>query len=146
MLFLWWWVAVVMVVVVAASNGPIDACSCERAKRLLSNATQATVDVDSLCEGHDFSMVITRARFEAMCEPFFNKTLQPVEQVLRDAKVAASAVDEIVLVGGSTRIPKVQERLSRHFGGKELNKSINPDEAVACTRVVIFGDEIRCVG
>ena len=105
--------------------------ACERIKRQLSNAHQATIDVDSLFEGIDFSLLITRARFESMSEALFAKTLQPVEQVLRDAKVAASAVDEVVLVGGSTRIPKVQEKLSKHFGGKELNRSINPDEAVA---------------
>ena len=105
--------------------------SCERAKRLLSQSTQAVVEVDSLVEGLDLRVTVTRARFESLCESIIAKTIQPVEQVLRDANLPASAVDEIVLVGGSSRIPKVQQRLSKFFGGKILNKSINPDEAVA---------------
>jgi L1 cell adhesion molecule like protein len=105
--------------------------ACERAKRTLSSATQASIEIDSLFEGIDFYSTITRARFEELCIDLFRSTLEPVEKVLRDAKVDKSKVNEVVLVGGSTRIPKVQQLLSDFFGGKELNKSINPDEAVA---------------
>lgn len=105
--------------------------ACERAKRTLSAATQASIEIDSLYDGHDFYTSISRARFEELCQDLFRKTLEPIEQVLRDAKVSKSQVDEIVLVGGSTRIPKIQKMLSELFHGKELNKSINPDEAVA---------------
>jgi len=105
--------------------------SCERAKRTLSASSQASIEIDSLFEGIDFYSDITRARFEEMCSDLFRGTLQPVEQALRDAKIDKSAIDEVVLVGGSTRIPRVQKLLSDFFGGKELNKSINPDEAVA---------------
>jgi len=105
--------------------------ACERAKRTLSTATTASVEIDSLYEGIDFYTSISRARFEELCIDLFRKTLEPVEKVLRDAKIDKSAVDEIVLVGGSTRIPKVQELLSSYFNGKQLCKSINPDEAVA---------------
>jgi len=104
---------------------------CERAKRNLSSSTQATVEIDSLLDGIDFSSTITRARFESLCGDYFRKTLEPVEQVLRDAKLSKSEIHEIVLVGGSTRIPKVQELIKQFFGGKEPCKSINPDEAVA---------------
>ncbi|KAJ5066892.1 mediator of RNA polymerase ii transcription subunit 37c-related [Anaeramoeba ignava] len=105
--------------------------SCERAKRTLSSATQTTIEVDSLFEGNDFFLPITRAKFEELCGSLFRKCLDPVDQCLRDAKLSKSQIDEIVLVGGSTRIPKVQELLQSFFNGKELNKSINPDEAVA---------------
>ena len=105
--------------------------SCERAKRTLSSATQASIEIDSLMDGIDFYTSISRARFEELCADMFRSTLDPVEKVLRDAKVEKSQVDEIVLVGGSTRIPKVQKLVSDFFGGKELCKSINPDEAVA---------------
>lgn len=105
--------------------------ACERAKRTLSSQTQAPIEIDSLYEGIDFNSIITRARFEDMNMDFFRKCLECVENVLRDAKMSKSQVNEIVLVGGSTRIPKIQEMLSEFFGGKELNKSINPDEAVA---------------
>ena len=105
--------------------------ACERAKRTLSSQTQASIEIDSLYEGIDFLSVITRARFEDMNMDYFRKCMEPVEQVLRDAGMSKSQVDEIVLVGGSTRIPKIQDMLSEFFGGKELNKSINPDEAVA---------------
>lgn len=105
--------------------------ACERAKRQLSSATQATIEVDSLYEGIDFYSSITRAKFEELCMDLFRGTLSPVEKVLRDAKVSKSEVDDVVLVGGSTRIPKVQRLLSEFFNGKELCKSINPDEAVA---------------
>jgi heat shock protein 1/8 len=105
--------------------------ACERAKRTLSNAAQAVVEIDSLAEGIDFASQITRARFESLCEDYFRGTLQPVEAVLRDAKMDKNQVHEVVLVGGSTRIPKVQELIQNFFNGKEPCKSINPDEAVA---------------
>ncbi len=105
--------------------------ACERAKRSLSSSTQAHIEIDSLFEGVDFNSVITRAKFEEMNMDYFRKCMEPVEKVLRDSKLSKSQVHEIVLVGGSTRIPKVQELLVEFFNGKELNKSINPDEAVA---------------
>ncbi|GAB4813649.1 hypothetical protein N2152v2_000695 [Parachlorella kessleri] len=105
--------------------------ACERAKRTLSSATQASVEIDSLYEGIDFYSNITRARFEELNMDLFRKCMDPVEKVLRDAKMDKGAVDEVVLVGGSTRIPKVQQLLQDFFNGKELCKSINPDEAVA---------------
>ncbi|EGZ24424.1 hypothetical protein PHYSODRAFT_480010 [Phytophthora sojae] len=105
--------------------------ACERAKRTLSSSAQAYIEIDSLFDGIDFNSTITRARFEDMCGDYFRKTMEPVEKVLRDAKLSKSQVHEVVLVGGSTRIPKVQQLLSDFFNGKEPNKSINPDEAVA---------------
>jgi len=105
--------------------------ACERAKRTLSASAQANIEIDSLFEGIDFYTSITRARFEELCADLFRGTLQPVEKALRDAKMDKSSIDELVLVGGSTRIPKVQKLLTDFFNGKELNKSINPDEAVA---------------
>lgn len=105
--------------------------SCERAKRTLSNATQASIEIDALHEGVDFYTNITRAKFEELNIDLFRKCMEPVEKVLRDGKCSKGQVDEIVLVGGSTRIPKVQQLLQEFFNGKELNKSVNPDEAVA---------------
>merc|ERR1711944_211227 len=105
--------------------------ACERAKRTLSASAQASVEIDSLFEGVDFYTSLTRARFEELCADLFRGTLEPVEKALRDAKMDKSSIDEIVLVGGSTRIPKVQKLLTDFFNGKDLNKSINPDEAVA---------------
>ena len=105
--------------------------ACERAKRTLSSSTQAFLEIDGLAEGQDFSSTITRARFEDINMDYFNKCMEPVEKVLRDAKISKSAVDKIVMVGGSTRIPKIQELLSKYFNNKELCKDINPDEAVA---------------
>ncbi|CAK9683129.1 unnamed protein product [Candida parapsilosis] len=105
--------------------------ACERAKRTLSSSAQTSIEIDSLYEGIDFYTSITRARFEELCADLFRSTLDPVEKVLKDAKIDKSQVEEIVLVGGSTRIPKVQKLVSDFFNGKELNKSINPDEAVA---------------
>jgi len=105
--------------------------ACERAKRTLSSSTQAHIEIDSLFDGIDFNSVITRARFEDLNMDYFRKCMEPVEKVLKDSKLSKSQVHEIVLVGGSTRIPKVQELLVEFFNGKELNKSINPDEAVA---------------
>ncbi|BFZ16363.1 hypothetical protein BsWGS_19402 [Bradybaena similaris] len=105
--------------------------ACERAKRTLSSSTEASIEVDSLYEGIDFYTKVTRARFEELCGDLFRSTLQPVESALRDAKLDKGKISEVVLVGGSTRIPKIQKLLSDFFNGKELNKSINPDEAVA---------------
>ncbi|CCE45034.1 uncharacterized protein CPAR2_700380 [Candida parapsilosis] len=105
--------------------------ACERAKRTLSSSAQTSIEIDSLYEGIDFYTSITRARFEELCADLFRSTLDPVEKVLKDAKIDKSQVEEIVLVGGSTRIPKIQKLVSDFFNGKELNKSINPDEAVA---------------
>jgi len=105
--------------------------SCERAKRTLSSSAQASIEIDSLYEGVDFYTSITRARFEELNADLFRGTVAPVEKVLKDSKMEKRTVNDIVLVGGSTRIPKVQALLQEFFGGKELNKSINPDEAVA---------------
>ena len=105
--------------------------ACERAKRTLSSGSTASIELDSLFEGVDFFTSITRAKFEALCMNLFQKCLDPVQKVLTDAKMSKSQVDDIVLVGGSTRIPKVQSLLSDFFNGKELCQSINPDEAVA---------------
>jgi len=113
--------------------------ACERAKRTLSNATQTTVEIDSLFDGEDFNANITRARFEDLNQKAFAGTLDPVAQVLKDANIPKEKVDEIVLVGGSTRIPKIQKLLSDFFGGKKLEKSINPDEAVAYGAAVQAG-------
>jgi len=105
--------------------------ACERAKRTLSASAQANIEIDSLFEGIDFYTSITRARFEELCSDLFKGTLEPVEKAMRDAKMDKSSINDIVLVGGSTRIPKIQKLLQDFFNGKELNKSINPDEAVA---------------
>jgi heat shock protein 1/8 len=103
----------------------------EKAKHTLSSATQANVEIDSLHEGQDFSTTITRAKFEALCDPVFKRCMDPVEQVLRDAKMSKDQVNEIVMVGGSSRIPRIRQLLSDYFNGKKLNDSVNPDEAVA---------------
>jgi len=105
--------------------------ACERAKRTLSASAQASIEIDSLFEGIDFYTSVTRARFEELNADLFRGTMEPVERALRDAKFDKSDIHEIVLVGGSTRIPKIQKLLQDLFNGKELNKSINPDEAVA---------------
>ncbi|CEG77416.1 Putative FAFR114Wp [Rhizopus microsporus] len=105
--------------------------ACERAKRTLSSAAQTSIEIDSLFEGIDFYTSLTRARFEELNQDLFRSTMEPVEKVLRDAKIDKSQVHDIVLVGGSTRIPKIQKMVSDFFNGKEPNKSINPDEAVA---------------
>jgi len=105
--------------------------ACERGKRALSSAAQTSIEIDSLFEGIDFYTSITRARFEELCADQFRNCMKPVEQVLADSKMDKRTIHEVVLVGGSTRIPKVQALVSDFFGGKELNKSINPDEAVA---------------
>lgn len=105
--------------------------ACERAKRTLSSATQTSIEIDSLYEGIDFYTSLTRARFEELCQDLFRGTLEPVEKVLHDSKIDKGQVHEIVLVGGSTRIPRIVKLVSDFFNGKEPNKSINPDEAVA---------------
>ncbi|XP_071103996.1 heat shock 70 kDa protein cognate 4 [Haliotis cracherodii] len=105
--------------------------ACERAKRTLSSSTQASIEIDSLFEGVDYYTSITRARFEELNADLFRGTLEPVEKALRDAKADKASIHDIVLVGGSTRIPKIQKLLQDFFNGKELCKSINPDEAVA---------------
>ena len=105
--------------------------ACERAKRTLSSSAQASVEIDSLFEGIDFYTTISRAKFEELNSDLFRETLTPVEKALRDGSFSKKQIDEIVLVGGSTRIPKIQELLYNFFDKKELNKSINPDEAVA---------------
>lgn len=105
--------------------------ACENAKRILSTSSTTNIELESLFEGRDMSFSISRARFESLCEDLFRKCMEPVEQVLRDAGVSKSEVDDVVLVGGSTRIPRVQELLSSYFNGKDLCKSVNPDEAVA---------------
>lgn len=123
--------------------------ACERAKRTLSSSSQASIEIDSLFEGIDFYTNITRARFEELCADLFRSTMDPVEKSLRDAKMDKSQVHDIVLVGGSTRIPKVQKLLSDLFSGKELNKSINPDEAVAygaaVQAAILSGDKSEAV-
>jgi len=105
--------------------------ACERAKRTLSSGSTASIELDSLFDGIDFFTSITRAKFESICMNLFQKCIDPVQKVLTDAKMSKSQVDDIVLVGGSTRIPKVQSLISEFFNGKELCQSINPDEAVA---------------
>lgn len=105
--------------------------ACERAKRILSSSTQATVEVDSLAEGVDFNINLTRAKFESLCDELFRKCMGPVEQVIKDSKMSKAQIHDIVLVGGSSRIPRVQQLLRDFFNGKELCQSINPDEAVA---------------
>ena len=105
--------------------------ACERAKRTLSSSTQASVEIDALYDGIDFYSSITRARFEELCGDLFRSTLHPVEKVLSDARIDKGSIDDIVLVGGSTRIPQIQKLLSDFFNGKDLCRSINPDEAVA---------------
>lgn len=113
--------------------------AAERAKRTLSSSAQATVEVDSLFEGMDFYTSITRARFEELCADLFRQTLEPVEKVLRDAKKDKMSVDDIVLVGGSSRIPKIQKMLSSFFNEKQLSKEINPDECVSFGAAVMGG-------
>lgn len=113
--------------------------ACERAKRTLSTVSQTTVEIDSLFDGEDFNSTITRARFEDINASMFKSTITPVEQVIKDANLGKEKVDEIVLVGGSTRIPRIQRLLTEFFDGKKLEKSINPDEAVAYGAAVQAG-------
>jgi len=118
--------------------------ACEKAKRTLSSSAQTTIEIDSLHEGIDFCSSITRARFEELNQQLFRSCLDPLESALKDAGMSKKDIDEVVLVGGSTRIPKIQELLSNFFNGKELNRSINPDEAVAygaAVQAAILGGE-----
>ena len=123
--------------------------ACERAKRTLSSSTEANIEIDALYEGIDFYSKITRARFEEMCGDLFRATMEPVEKALRDAKLDKSRIHEVVLVGGSTRIPKIQKLLQDFMNGKELNKSINPDEAVAygaaVQAAILSGDKSEAI-
>ncbi|KAG9394613.1 Heat shock protein 70 family [Carpediemonas membranifera] len=121
----------------------------EKAKRTLSTQMRTTIEIESIMAGIDFSETLTRAKFEDLNADLFKKTLEPVKQVLKDSGLRKSEIDEVVLVGGSTRIPKVQQMLSDFFNGKELHKSINPDEAVAYGAAVqgaiLSGDEKRAL-
>jgi L1 cell adhesion molecule like protein len=112
--------------------------AAEKAKKTLSSSTVTTVEVDSLMDGIDYSTSLSRAKFEQLIEPFVQKSLEPLSKVLQDSKLSKSDIDEIVLVGGTTRIPKIQEELSKFFNDKQLNKSLNPDEAVA------YGAAVMC--
>ena len=105
--------------------------ACERAKRSLSTSTTATIEVDGFVNGLDLNLTLTRAKFEALCDAIFRRTIAPLEQVLSDAKMAKADVHEVVMVGGSTRIPKIRELVSAFFNGKKLNDTVHPDEAVA---------------
>jgi heat shock 70kDa protein 1/2/6/8 len=105
--------------------------ACEKAKHTLSSSTQATIEIDSLMEGQDFSIVMTRAKFESLCDAVFRRCMEPLEQVLRDSKIPKDKVHEVVMVGGSSRIPKIRQLVMDFFGGKKLNDSVHPDEAVA---------------
>tara|TARA_B110000037_G_C17117078_1_gene504227 strand:+ start:83 stop:2011 length:1929 start_codon:yes stop_codon:yes gene_type:complete len=105
--------------------------ACEKAKRNLSSGNQTQIEIDSLFDGVDFISSLTRARFEELCADIFRRTIDTVEKVILDAKVSKSDIDEVILVGGTTRIPKIQKQLSEFFNDKELCKSLNPDEAVA---------------
>ncbi len=111
----------------------------EKAKRDLSSVHQSKITIENLIDGIDFSETITRARFEELCNDLFKKTLQPVQQVLEDAGMKKSEIQEVVLVGGSTRIPKIQQMIKDFFNGKEPNRGINPDEAVAFGAAVQAG-------
>ncbi len=104
---------------------------CEKAKRTLSSSTQATIDIDALIDGKDFNCVINRAKFEELCMDLFRKCIPPLDNVLKDSKFSKSDVHDIVLVGGSSRIPKIIQMVSEYFNGREPNRSINPDEAIA---------------
>ncbi len=104
---------------------------CEKAKRTLSSSTQATIDIDALIDGRDFNCIITRAKFEELCMDLFKKCITPMDNVLKDSKFSKSDIHDVVLVGGSTRIPRIIQIVTDYFNGKEPNRSINPDEAVA---------------
>ena len=123
--------------------------SCERLKRNLSSSTQSSLEIDSLYDGVDYFSSLTRARFEELCADVFKRTMTPVEKVLQDGKISKGDIDEIILVGGSTRIPKIQKMLSDFFNGKELCKSLNPDEAVAVGATVqaaiLSGDKDKSI-
>ncbi|XP_029658784.1 heat shock 70 kDa protein cognate 4-like [Formica exsecta] len=123
--------------------------ACERAKRTLSSSTQTSLEIDALLDGIDFYTSLTRARFEELNQDLFKSTLEPVEKALRDSKMNKTEIQDIVLVGGSTRIPRIQKLLQDFFNDKELNKSINPDEAVAygaaVQAAILHGDKSEAV-
>ncbi|KAG8293242.1 heat shock protein 70 A1-like [Homalodisca vitripennis] len=123
--------------------------AAERAKRTLSSSTEASIEIDALYEGIDFYTKVSRARFEELCSDLFRNTLQPVEKALNDAKMDKSSIHDVVLVGGSTRIPKIQSLLQNFFSGKQLNLSINPDEAVAygaaVQAAILSGDQSSAI-
>lgn len=123
--------------------------AAERAKRTLSSSTEANIEIDALYEGIDFYTKVSRARFEELCADLFRSTLQPVEKALNDAKMDKSSIHDVVLVGGSTRIPKIQSLLQNFFNGKSLNLSINPDEAVAygaaVQAAILSGDQSSAI-
>jgi heat shock 70kDa protein 1/2/6/8 len=123
---------------------------CEKAKRILSSSAQTTIEVDALAESEDYSVTITRAKFEELCLSMFKETMPPVEKVLKDSGISKNKIHEVVLVGGSTRIPKVVELLKDFFNGKEPNRSINPDEAVAygaaVQAAILSGEESEQIG
>ena len=105
--------------------------AAEKAKKTLSASTTTTIEVESLLDGVDYNTTLTRAKFEQLADKVFTRTLDPLDRLLKDAKMSKGDIHEIVLVGGTTRIPRVQELLSNYFNGKQLNKSLNPDEAIA---------------
>ena len=105
--------------------------AAEKAKKTLSSSTTTTIEVESLLDGVDYNTSLTRAKFEQLADKVFSRTLEPLDRLLKDAKMSKGDIHEIVLVGGTTRIPRVQELLSNYFNGKQLNKSLNPDEAIA---------------
>ncbi len=123
--------------------------AAERAKRTLSSSSEASIEIDALDAGVDFYTKVSRARFEELCSDLFRSTLQPVEKALADAKLAKTDIHDIVLVGGSTRIPKIQQMLQNFFCGKSLNLSINPDEAVAygaaVQAAILSGDQSEAI-
>merc|ERR1719345_734715 len=122
---------------------------CERAKRTLSSSTQATIEIDSLFDGIDYSCTLSRARFEELCMDYFRSSMAPVEKALKDSGLDKKSIHDIVLVGGSTRIPKVQSLIQEFFNGKEPNRTINPDEAVAygaaVQAAILTGDQSSAV-
>ena len=124
--------------------------ACERAKRTLSSSATASIELDSIMEGIDYYTSITRAKFDSLCDDLFRSCIRPIDKLLADAKLDKSRIDEIVMVGGSTRIPRIQKLLSDYFNGKELNKSVNPDEAVAygaaIQAAVLSGNEDEKIG
>lgn len=123
--------------------------AAERAKRTLSSSTEANIEIDALCDGVDFYTKVSRARFEELCANLFRSTLTPVEKALKDAKLDKASINDVVLVGGSTRIPKIQSLLQNYFNGKSLNLSINPDEAVAygaaVQAAILSGDQSTAI-
>ena len=124
--------------------------ACERAKRTLSSSATASIELDSIMDGIDFYTNISRAKFDSLCDDLFRSCIHPIDKLLADAKLDKSKIDEIVMVGGSTRIPRVQKLLSDYFNGKELNKSVNPDEAVAygasIQAALLSGNEDEAIG